>query len=885
MVFGLGPKISKLAITAKVENAITNIKLRFITGFYNIPKGWYVSVRGFISVLCVLLCVAALQGQTSYVKPKAAVPGYSMNVEIGSPADLQYVALNLPNFAQVQRIRVSADVDIARVAAVLGKLDNLEEAVLQKYQGILSDDDLSQLEWLHSLVLYVADGKEDALLMNKNWSLIPGVTLVFQTVPDDYSFFKDWKACKRISLIAPYNQKEAIAALDAVATYLPNTEELGISLDRLYHLPVAVKSLSKLHRLNLIDNASWAMEKDVTVLGDMSIQVGYYEKSIVLTKRNGATEEQSKVHPISLHYMTADPNLLAAEGKFIREFFPVVALAEEGEMKDPSEEKYNDFAVSVPLNPLQGMSQFPKPITEPLLKDFSEGWFEFSGNNGEDRLFVADQSVVVMVPKGGMQTLDGKDWLGSYRFRLKVMNDLQRQMAYAPPLTLDSSGKKYTLSAPLVIDIEAFSGNQILKLKDGYFIEVRFVCAPDYNARFYAWDRSANRWKNHYDYDYNFPDDNLAPIDFYQFYAGRKTASIQTTVNLAGLEERIGTQGYNYLINPAESKQALAKFSEFHVARVGDKAVNENQLLLRRGRGVIGVRKYQGKEPTEKGVFEMLLYDKTELLFPELKPLRDYPLAFRTQWDKKEVMDLFFRAHKFWDFSIYQSGNQVTISLRCAEGLYQIELLQPKTRWADQPKKASREQVKFEKVIRQVLTFYMQKDHAFQVYQGQQFQKAYQQTAALALETGALPKGVVRNSFKIRSLGRFAWASPISADSVMTLNVVVADQGQAPIDVSQFVVGFKKPEAVQVYTVPLGSITPVMQTREFSLQLDPAKVSFFAAKDTEGKFYALSGDAFRKLEMKNNSLIYLPLQLAPEQQYTDESLRNLLNLPKKKTTP
>ena len=40
-----------------------------------------------------------------------------------------------------------------------------------------------------------------------------------------------------------------------------------------------------------------------------------------------------------------------------------------------------------------------------------------------------------------------------------------------------------------------------------------------------------------------------------------------------------------------------------------------------------------------------------------------------------------------------------------------------------------------------------------------------------------------------------------------------------------------------------------------------------------------------KLEMKNNSLIYLPLQLAPEQQYTDESLRNLLNLPKKKTTP
>jgi len=32
-------------------------------------------------------------------------------------------------------------------------------------------------------------------------------------------------------------------------------------------------------------------------------------------------------------------------------------------------------------------------------------------------------------------------------------------------------------------------------------------------------------------------------------------------------------------------------------------------------------------------------------------------------------------------------------------------------------------------------------------------------------------------------------------------------------------------------------------------------------------------------------LMYLPLQIAPEQQYNDESLRQLLNLPKKKTTP
>lgn len=844
---------------------------------------------GILRCCIVGFCLAVtslVQAQTAYVKPKAAIPGYSLNVEIGSPADLDYLSTHLSAFTQTLRIRVAAEVDVARVAQVLGKLDNLEEAILQRYQGILSDEDLSQLEWLHSLVLYVPDGKEDALLMNKNWSLIPGVTLVFQTVPDDYGFFKEWKTCKRIGLVAPFTQKEAAVAVDAVKLYLPNVEELSLSLDRLYHLPIAVKSLLKLKRLMLIDNASWMMEKDITLLGDMSIQVGFYENRRVMTKRNGATEEQSVIHPISLHYLSSDPHLLSAEQRFLSTYFPVVMAAEQSDAGlEAGEEKYNDFAVPIPLTALQGRSAFPKPITEPLLHDFTDGWYEFEGSNTEDRLYAADGSLVVMIPKGCMVNSEGLDWLGTYQLRIKVMNDAQRQLAYAPPLALDSAGKRYGLSAPLVLDIEAFSGREVLKVKDGYFIEVRFAGAPDYNARFYAWDAKEKKWRNFYDYDYNFPDENKAAIDFYQFYSGRKTATALTTVSKVGLSERINTQGYNYLLDPGESKQALAKFSEFYVARIGEKALNEQQFVLRRGRSIVGIRKFQGKEATEKGVFEMVLYDKTEMLFPELKPLRDYPLAFRTQWERKAVMDEFFRLHKFWDIDFYQSGNQVNVLLRSAEGLWQIELLQPKTRWASNPKKASREQVKFEKLIRQVIALKAQKNHAFDVFQGQQWQKEYQRTSAVALETAGLPKGMVRNDFKIRSLGRFAWASPQAPDSVLSINVVIADQGQAPIDVSQWVMGLKKPDCVQVFTVDQQQGLGSLQTREFSLLLDPARVAFFAAKDTEGRIYSLSGDAFRKLEIKTNSLMYLPLQLAPEQQYNDESLRALLNLPKKKVAP
>jgi hypothetical protein len=273
------------------------------------------------------------------------------------------------------------------------------------------------------------------------------------------------------------------------------------------------------------------------------------------------------------------------------------------------------------------------------------------------------------------------------------------------------------------------------------------------------------------------------------------------------------------------------------------------------------------------------------MLYAELKPLREYPLAFKTNWDRKEVMDNFFRLHKFWDVEIYQTGSQVNLMLRSSEGLWQIELLQPKNRWASNPKKASREQVRFEKIIRQVMALRAQKNHAFDVYQAQLWQKEFAQTSAVALETAGLPKGMVRNSFKIRSMGRFAWASPQVLDTTMLLNVVVADQGMASIDVAQFVVGFKKPDGVQVFQVPLGNAVQALQTREFALNLDPSRVAFFAAKDTDGRFYSLTGDAFRKLEIKSNSLMYLPLQIQADVVYTDESLRALLNLPKKKSNP
>ena len=84
-----------------------------------IHLGRYVFLKRLLSLFLGLSFLVVAEGQTSYVKPKAAVAGYTMYVEITTPADLQFVASNLSSFAQVQRIRVSADIDIAVVQMAL----------------------------------------------------------------------------------------------------------------------------------------------------------------------------------------------------------------------------------------------------------------------------------------------------------------------------------------------------------------------------------------------------------------------------------------------------------------------------------------------------------------------------------------------------------------------------------------------------------------------------------------------------------------------------------------------------------------------------------------------------------------------------------------------
>ena len=831
----------------KSQRAKTN--LRFLPILHQFFFSTLLLVSGLFS--------PSVSAQSVFVKPKAAVAGYTLAVEIKNAMDLKFMEQNLSAFSQVQRLRVDADIDIGEVCEVIGKLDQLEEVILQKYLGVLGDDDLVKLEWLQNLMLYIPDGKENAQLLNANWNLMQGVTLVFQNIPDDYHFLSTWKLCKRFNLVGPYDLNTCKIAIAEVQKNMPQLQEFGISLDRVNHLTVDVKKMGQLKRLNIIDNISWATDNNVWDYGDVTLKLGFNDPA---TKRFRA---------IDLHYLSANPELMASEKEYLQKMFPdVAAPKEEALWMDFEEEKKFDFAQRIALKPITSRSGFPKPITKPLLPQYQDGWYEFSASTSIDQMFSVEGKAVILMPHDALLSANGKPFSGSYTFRVKWMDNTLRQIAFGVPLTRDSMGKKFPLNATLVADLQCFSGKEELKLNPNAKIELRFVGDPLPLARMYAYDTTkGGKWENYYEYDYKFDDDKMMRIDFTEFYMGLKTGTMAQTLDLVEMEDRISMQGFNYLLAPDEVKSVIIKYHEFAVKKNGSKPTGDKDFILRRGAAIVGIRKHPSKVNPENGVFEFNIYDKTEYLFPDLKPLSNYPFALKTSMERKLVMQDFFRVQKFWDFYFFKSGNQWFLQLRGNDGLWQLELYQPKDRYRSNPRLAKLEQMKFDKLMSKAVMQQNQRLRIGNVVVQEEWNTQVAASKNAALDVAAPPAGTVRNSFRVRSLGRFAFAQPVALDTGMNLTLIMADAGKAPLDARRVAIVLKNPNRI----LWLGA------QAQYDIELNLNNLSGVLVETFDGRIFGMSGEEFRKTpELQNNFLFYLPLTLLEEKQLDNQALTELL---------
>ena len=808
-----------------------------------------------------------LFAQSIYLKPESIKNVYQSHLLIQNTKQLKFVESHLPNFRHIEKLRIDGEVDINAVSAISAKIDALDEIQLFKFQGILSDADLFNLEWVPSVYLYIPHDREDAILLNNQWSLIQKITLHFETAPESWEFLKTWKSCREITLLGDFNRSELESLITTVQNSMPKLKRFGVSVPQISDLPKSVSKLKQIKYLDVIDGADIATGILIEEMGESILPVAVDEKTITVGQGPNMGFARKDIF-MPLRYLSTEPKLLNSDIDYIHTIFPTRDI-------DPNTLWYDeevatlDFAKYVGYLQSDGKSPVKNGQSKSLVSDFTDGAFQFHGQADRDELFLGDAKWALSIPKNALQKQNGEVWLKSYQLNIQYADNPERIFSQGIHLGYDSANTNYLLDAGSYINIQAFAGNEVLKLRPGYFMDVRFVANFADSSRFYAYNAEKHSWEHFHDYDYSFTDDFIAKIDFYQFHSGKQTAHIQSSTNVEGLNDRFEKQGYNYLMPPRENTVNIYPYKGHLVSFTG--GPKQNPFKLTRGRPLIRIRIIPNLNKSEKNVQEFEIYDQSMKLFPELAAFKSYVFAFKSSANRNAISG-FFKSKKIIDMRLVNTATSVIMELKTTDGIWEIDLLTPNNRYQGSPKKQAKEEAKFQRLLTQYHTLRNQKALALEEVENAKQQQEIRTAFSAIFGAERLKIAQRRGGYKIRSFGQFCYAKPFVMSSPNQYELILCQAGKIPLETHTMMVLTQSPQ----------SALQISGKDRFDLKIDPKKLLAIATKDKIGNVYVISGEAFRKLNIKDNTTTYIDLTLLPKQQFTTESISKYLGIKQKR---
>lgn len=805
-------------------------------------------------LVLVLFTLANIARAQTFESPQRASAGITLAIEIKDAKDLEHVQKNLQKFYGVQRVRVNGNVEISKVAAVLELLDDLQDVQLMKFSGQISDDDLLKLEWVDNVTLFLQNGKEDQILMNNNLGQLNSLTLIFEIAPEDYYFIDALGKIKSLTLIAPFVAKEVKAAVSQVCK-LKNLKQFGISVDKISDIPVEINCLKNLNSFTIIDNASWMSEK--------------YLDNIPVLRKNIEYMRNNQLVNIDFFYKASEAELFPWDMNHLGILFPGGRFAPIRYANGDSTEisSFADFVkLRDPKPPV--FQQYTKENA--LLGSFPDMAYTFNASNEENRVYYLGRDVAVMVPA---RCLRGKDsvFRGDYTLRCKWLNTPSKLFAQGQSLEFDSASRRYQLAPTGILDIAASAGNEKLALRDGYFIKIVFLDRPDSTGHFYAWNSGKNKWDNFYDYDYNFDDSKIVPIDFYNFTAGKKTAVETFGADKSDLTWRFETKGYFYLLEPNALKASLENYGGYWVAPARDKVPAMGAYTLKRGKSLIGLKKEYVDKKTEAGIVKFQVFDKTFSLFPELKPFENYIFEIKTNLNPRDFSAQFIRGQVYSDIRIEPVGNGFVMDLRTDEGYWRLDIQTPAEKFRNNPGRAKLAHSEFLRKYNKYKSIRQQKETAFQNWANNYVSTAMGSTRSSLFQPAAKPKGMVVREIKIRSLGMFAWANPIQQPDTFSLIIKFTDEGGIPLDVKRAFVAHTGPFSYQSFGA----------ADNYNVLINPSHLQYIACIDSKNRVFVLNVTDYRAKAIKNNSLVFLAVNQLPPSVKSLKDLEKLLGFKNK----
>jgi len=816
----------------------------------------HIGHRQWFRYLVVLLClftVISNSGAQTYVSPKKANSGITVAVEITDNKDLEFIKNNLKRFYGVQRVRVNGSVNVEQAASVLELLEDLQDVQLIKYSGELTEDALLKLEWVNNITLFLKNGKEDQVLLNDNLGKLNGLTLVFEVVPEDYFFIDNLKKIKSLIFIAPFVSKEAAIAVGK-ASSIAGLKQFGISIDRLTELPKSITSMSGLQSLIVIDNLSWMTEK-------------YYENLPVSNKRiEYAVNGKSK--SLQFSYFALETELQPWDNRHLADVFPGMRYAPRVYNNGDSS-AISSFTDFIPLRKALPSKLKNGWYDTYIMPEFKDGVFQFEVNSEQNSVLYLGNDAALLVPKLCMKDINDSIFHGNYQLKCSWANREGEYFIRGLPLNFDSSFKHYTLAPQGVLEITATDGRSTLDIRNGYFLKFSMMQKSDTTSRFYAWNSRNSKWENFFDYDYRFDDANLAVVDFYNFYAGKKNGKEMYGVDRSSISDRFENYGYFYLLEPDMQKVALENYGGYWVAPFLDRAPAANALTLKRGKNLIGLKKEYVDRQKEEGIVKFQIYDKSLGLFPELKAFENYIFEVETPMLPRDFSAAFIRGMVYSDFRIVQVGPQFYLDLRTDEGIWRLTLFPASIKYKNQPAKAKSAQNDFLKRYQKYKTIRLQKENAFINYMNQFHTSHVSQTKTKLFFTNN-SKTEEHAEFRIRSMGAFTWAAPVLADDSFDIILKFTDNGGIPLDVKRVYIAHAAPYRYQSFGA----------AENFTCKINPPGLIYIACVDHKDRVFYITAAEFRQKQIRNNSFVYLPVTEMPKGIKNIKELEKILGISK-----
>ena len=749
-------------------------------------------------------------------------------IELKTLKDVEYMQKNIKDFYGVQLIRIDGQVDISQCTKIIQSLDDVEQVELISFEGQLLDEDLERLDWAGDVLVYVKDGDEQHILNTPYLEKLAFVTLVFEVTPDDFSFLETWR-CRSLKLIAPFVQKEVPNAVQA-CTRMRNLRNFGISLDRVQDLPPNITQIKRLETLAIIDNLSWLTQKYISNLSLHSFNI---EQSI----NQGEFTKYT-----SIEYYADEPILTDYENNHILSLFgDAKRVPFMNKFADSSE--YAGFATYTPLHSVETSLFQPLFKQKHLLPKYKETEFYFDATNQQDFIYYIGNDAALFVPKNSLRDRTDSVHMGSYSLRVSWSNKPRQFFAQSNTMRFDSSRKEYQLAPSAVIEVQAMDGQEKLEMRPGYFWKIVFAGDIDSSDRFYAFNRTKNSWENFWDYDYEFDDINNQVIDFYKFYGGEKIAKPISTYNRLSPDLHFETLGFAYHLPYDQNRLKLQEDGKFFLP---NNQFNEkkSQFSIRRGRKYVGISRISDK--SMENVMSLRLYDKTSVLFPELKAFKKVPLFIRTSMDRKAFNKTFISKKRYNDVRIEQIGGDYYLDLKLENAYWHLRLVQPNS--LDNP---SISQAKFARAIKKYNECRAQRLSAWQERMLDREQEITNESIDRLFKNGSEQATA---EFRIRSMGAFAYAHPIKNNDTFSIIIQPTDAGGIPIETKRFIVAHREPFSYQVFEAQ----------ESYSVNLNYKNLMYIACEDTKGQVYVITGREFNARGVKNNTYIQLPMESLPQ---------------------